>query len=200
MPKIPQFTQDALTADQYPNWILPLELHQINAKMMRIVYFYVLKSPCKESSWGRKSMEDYGWVNYWSSNRFRQRIYDVAELNTFNPCDSATKLKNIWPDDVNYYAAQQESAYFVTANEDSPLLNLFHRIRNSFAHGRFRINGEYYFFEDVDKSGTIVMARICLKQSTLENWIKVIDCSDVKAKEIQDGMKHKKVGTSDGKG
>lgn len=68
-------------------------------------------------------------------------------------------------------------------------MNMFHRIRNAISHGRFRLNGDYFFFEDVDTAGRIVKARICLKIATMENWMRIIKCEDEDAKRVQDDMK-----------
>lgn len=191
MARDPRFESNPITTEPYPQWIEPLPIHHINARMMRLTRFYVFNSPCKESSWGRKSMEEYGWVNYWNSNRFRDLIFDGAELNSFNQCDSATELARKWPEIDRFSESQQEFAYFVAAGEESPLMNLFHRIRNSFSHGRFRMNGDYFFFEDVEKNGDkiIVKARICLNMITLENWMRIIRCESDLAKKLYEDMK-----------
>ena len=188
MARDPRFNSNPITTEPYPQWIEPLPIHRINARMMRLIQFYVLNSPCKDSSWGRKSMEDYGWINYWKSNKFRELIFDGAELDSFHPCESATALAREWPETNRYSESQQEFAYFVTAGEESPLMNLFHRIRNSFSHGRFRMNGDYFFFEDVDKDGITVKARICLNLITLENWMRIIKCEGETSKKVQDDM------------
>lgn len=134
-------------------------------------------------------MEDYGWINYWKSNRFRELVFDGAELSFFNPYESATQLARKWPDKDRYFESQEEYAYFVTAGEESTLMNLFHHIRNSFSHGRFRMNGNYFFFEDVEKDGRKVKARICLNIVTLENWMRIIKCEGETAKNLRDDMK-----------
>ena len=191
MAKNSRFEQNPIYTEPYPLWIEQLPLHRINRPMMELVQFYVINSPCKESSWGRKSMESYGWINYWESSRFRDLIFDVAELNELHPCGSATDFERIWPDMPDYYRSQDEFAYFVKAGEESPLMNLFHRIRNSFSHGRFCMNGDYFFFEDVekDKNGIRVMARICLNIVTLQNWMRIIKCDGETAKKLYEDMK-----------
>lgn len=175
-----RFEANPIIVEQYPSWIEQLPMHYINAKLMRIVQFYVFNSPCRTASWGRISMEQYGWTNYWHSNHFRSAIYNNAELADFYSAENPTALARIWPDKENFSYSTEEFAYFVNTGEESPLMSVFHSIRNSFAHGRFRINGDYIFFEDVknDKKNTIVMARICLKCKTLENWIHIIKCDD----------------------
>ena len=111
-------------------------------------------------------------------------------------CDSATELARIWQENDSFYFGEYEFAYYVTAGEESPLMNLFHRIRNSIAHGRLRMNGDYFFFEDVDKDGTKVQARICLKTSTLNNWMQIIKCETDEGKKLQESMsKNRKVRT-----
>ena len=189
MAKNPRFESNPIITEPYPEWIELLPPHYLNARFARLIQFYVFNSPCKVSSWGRMSMEDFGWINYWNSNRFRDLVFDSAELNSFNPCESATQLARDWPERDYYFESQEEYAYFVTAGEESPLMNLFHRIRNSISHGRFRINGSYFFFEDVDTDGRTVKARICLNIVTLENWMRIIKCECDTAKQLRDDMK-----------
>lgn len=105
------------------------------------------------------------------------------------PISSGTELARVWPETDRYFESQREYAYFVTAGEENPLMNLFHRIRNSFSHGRFRMSGDYFFFEDVNKDGKTVMARICLTIVTLENWMRIIKGEGDMAKKVQNDMK-----------
>lgn len=56
-------------------------------------------------------------------------------------------------------------------------MDLLHRLRNSFAHGRYAVKkdyGEYYlFFEDVkERNGhCCVLARICVTKSALKDLL-----------------------------
>ena len=183
------FDSNPIIVEPYPQWIEPLPIHHINARLMRLIQFYVFNSPCKVSSRGRKSMENYGWVNYWNSNKFRELVFDAAELDVIHQCSSGTELARVWPETDRYFESQREYAYFVTAGEENPLMNLFHRIRNSFSHGRFRMSGDYFFFEDVNKDGKTVMARICLTIVILENWMRIIKGEGDMAKKVQNDMK-----------
>lgn len=153
MAKNSRFSSNPIVTEQYPEWVESLPLHWLNARLMRLIQFYVFNSPCKVSSWGRISMEDYGWVNYWESSRFRSLIFRFAKLDSFHTCESATTLAKEWPEMDRYAESQQEFAYFVTAGEESPLMNLFHRIRNSFSHGRFRLNENYFFSKTWKRMG-----------------------------------------------
>ena len=98
------------------------------------------------------------WIELLPPHHLNARFARLIQFYVFNsPCkvsswgsESATQLARDWPERDYYFESQEEYAYFVTAGEESPLMNLFHRIRNSISHGRFRINGSYFFFEDVD--------------------------------------------------
>lgn len=62
-------------------------------------------------------MEDFGWINYWNSQHFRDLIFNSAELESFISCESATELARKWPSIERYYEKQEEYAYFVTAGK-----------------------------------------------------------------------------------
>ena len=190
---VPNFESHPLLTEPYPGWIEALPINHINAKLMRIIQFFVLNSPCEHSSWGRKSMESYGWVNYWHSSKFRALILDVAEFSEFHQCSSLTEIARKWNDTYrgreNYYYSQNEFAYFTKVGEESPLMDLFHHIRNAFCHGRIRMNGDYIFFEDVGTEGEKVKARICLKVETLKKWIQIIKCETPESRQVQEDMK-----------
>lgn len=100
-PNEPNFESHPLLTTPYPTWIEPLPVDRINARFMRIVQFYVLNSPCEHLSWGRKSMQDFGWENYWKSSVFRSMIYDAAELDSFVHCVSWTDFERQWSSTYN---------------------------------------------------------------------------------------------------
>lgn len=196
--KNPRFESDPLLTDPYPAWIEELPVHMVNAHLARIMQFYVFSSPCK-TSWGRISMDQRGWTgNYWSSDKFRPLILRGSTLTEIHSVGTATELQKKWPYADSNAFAEVEFAYAVDAGEECWFINLLHRIRNAFAHGRFRINGDgFFYFEDVDKDGRTVKARICLNQTTLENWIEIIKGNTVEAKDIQTKMKARKKTTKE---
>lgn len=147
----------------------------------RIIEFYALHSPCKVSSYTPCTFESLGWKTPWKSPRFRKAFDDVPgfiEKDTFRHHDSKNHFKEMWENagwGEFFSIEDKEFAIFVYAGESNPRMDIFHHIRNSFAHGRFSVkkkNREYYlYFEDVTTiSGVkvlIVNARICFKKSTL---------------------------------
>lgn len=186
------FLSDPIITQKKPEWIIPIEQQQIDNNFLKIIQFYLFNSPCKNSSWNRVSLADYGWVNCWSYQKFKDLIYENSELSKFNQAESKTDLKRIWPNITDYAFSQTEYAYYVKAGEENPLLSLCHRIRNSLAHGRFRFNNQFIFFEDVDNNGTIVSARINLKRETLVNWANIIKIENKASRDVFEYIKRQK--------
>lgn len=164
----------------------------------RIVEFYVLHSPCKVSSYTACTFESLGWRNPWHSANFRKMFDDVpgfVEGDSFRHHESTNHFKEMW-DDAGwgefFSIEQKEFAVFIYAGESNPRMDLFHHIRNSFAHGRFSVkrkNKEYYiYFEDVTTinkvKGLVVNARICLKKSTMVRWLDTFEKKNDEAKEL----------------
>jgi hypothetical protein len=47
-------------------------------KFFRIVMFYIIHSPCKESSYSRVDLEKYGWKNPWHYDAFKAEFDKIA--------------------------------------------------------------------------------------------------------------------------
>lgn len=148
---------------------------------LRIVDFFCLHSPCRIGSYSSMTLENLGWRNPWKSNKFREKILSTAGLDdsNFKVETYQYKFKELWdtsglPDE--FTTVRHPFAYLAAAGETNDIMNLFHRIRNSFAHGRFQVicdHQEYYFyFEDVKSSNgcTYVLGRVCMTKSALTEW------------------------------
>lgn len=78
---------------------------------------------------------------------------------------------------TDYLSMRHPYAVIAAAGESNRYMDLLHRIRNSFAHGRFTVagdHGEYYFyFEDVKETNgsTCVLARACLTKSGMSRLL-----------------------------
>lgn len=164
----------------------------------RIIEFYVLHSPCKNSSYTACTLEKLGWKNPWYSKKFRKVFDDIPGFNegdSFRHHKSTNHFNEMW-DDAGwgefFSIEQKEFAVFIYSGESNPRMDLLHHIRNSFAHGRFAVkrkNKEYYiYFEDVTTingvKGLVVNARICLKKSTMIRWLDVFEKKNDIAKEL----------------
>lgn len=169
-----------------------------NDTFHRIVDFYVIHSPCKGSSYSPKSLENLGWRNPWISSRFREAFDEVCSFSDskfFKFVDSINKLKEAW--NISGFDwipvnPDKEFAVFAYAGESNPRMDLLHHIRNSLAHGRFTKktynHQEYLFLEDVNRvqnlQGLYIHARICIKITTLIEWIDLFEKRSTKAIEL----------------
>lgn len=149
---------------------------------IEIVEFFCFHSPCKKGSYSPRSLESLGWNNPWNYQKFKDKIKEIAGFDDKNFIMSETQynFKALWESTgyINDFTKiRKPFAFFAYAGETNQYLDLLHRIRNSFAHGRYTIvreNREYYiYFEDVkDTNGnTCVMARICLTKRILYNLL-----------------------------
>lgn len=164
----------------------------------RIIEFYVLHSPCRDSSYTPCTFESLGWKTTWKSRRFRKAFDDVpnfVENDTFRFHDSKNHFEEMWEAAGwgEFFSINgKEFAILVKAGESNRRMDILHHIRNSFAHGRFSVkkkNGEYYiYFEDVTRihgiRGLVVNARICLKKSTLVTWLDTFEKKTDASKEL----------------
>ena len=163
----------------------------------RIIDFYVLHSPCKVSSYSPRTLESLGWKNPWKSKTFRDTFDMVPgfrEGENFRFHESKNHFLEMWNDYglKDFFSSEEEFAIYIYAGESNPRMDLLHHIRNAFAHGRFsckKINREYYFyFEDVTEikrlTGLFVTARICLKKTTLSEWLAIFEKRSDVAREM----------------
>lgn len=163
----------------------------------RIIEFFVLHSPCKISSYTPYTLESLGWKNHWQSSSFRKIFDEVAGFvdgDTYRYHDSKNHFLKMWNDTdySEFVGVKKEFAVFIYAGETNPRMDLLHHIRNAFAHGRFTVikhDKEYYiYFEDVTEmrniKGLVVTARICLKKTTLIEWLNIFEKKSEKAKSM----------------
>lgn len=197
--KVPQINEsEYIKVEPYASWInTNIERSFCDKEFYRIIDFYVLHSPCKVSSYSPKTLESLGWKNPWRSSRFRftfDGISNLIEDDSFIYCKSKNHFLEKWESLCieKFNEVDRELAVIVHAGESNMRMDLFHHIRNAFAHGRFTIkiiqNEQYYLFEDVcnikNLSGIYVTARICLKKVTLISWIDFLEKKSIEAKEL----------------
>ena len=188
-----------------PIWLNENEEESLyNKDFCKIVRFYVLHSPCKDRSYTSFDLEEYGWKNPWRSTRFKDLIKEVAGFSKRNYFfaekqeDFLVKWEDSQLQNDFYNINGQEFVVFAHAGESNQYLDLLHRIRNSLAHGRFKLkrfeNDVYLYMEDVAKSGNDlkVTARMIFKIKTLKEIIKVFTVENKDAEALQkDLLKNK---------
>lgn len=148
---------------------------------IEIIEFFCFHSPCRQGSYSPYSLEDLGWKNQWHSNKFREHLKALAGFDNTNfiVTPNQYEFRDLWekteyPDD--FTLVRSPFAFLAAAGENNDFMDLLHRIRNGFAHGRYNVirdHGEYFiYFEDVKSSNgyTYVLARICLTKTILNEW------------------------------
>ena len=174
-------------------------------KFFRIVMFYIIHSPCKESSYSRVDLEKYGWKNPWHYDAFKAEFDKIAgfvdEENYFY-VESQKNFEQKWNSvgiQSDFYNMDREFVIFSCAGESNPRLDLIHHIRNALSHGRFtakyiKDEKDYYIvMEDVNDSGGFykVNARMVLKKSTLTKWIDLFECKTDDSKKLSQSLSKK---------
>lgn len=162
---------------------------ELYTAILEILDFFCMHSPCRQGSFSPLTLEKIGWNNQWNSKKFRDKVSELLGLTdeNFKVTKYQHDFKEIWSasgiiDD--YSRMRYPFAYLAEAGETNDFMNPFHRIRNSFAHGRYKIirdNGEYYiYFEDVKQyNGHIyVLGRMCLTKTGLDNLRKFLMLED----------------------
>ena len=189
-----------ITVNDSEQWLnLSFDQDFADNKFFRIVVFYIIHSPCKSGSYSRIDLEEYGWSKPWHFDLFKEKFDSFAGFikdKNYIYVDAQKNFKSKWEysgiQDDFYNVEKTEFAVFCHAGESNPRLDLFHHIRNSLSHGRFtakRFGNDkefYIYMEDVNDSGGYnkVNARMCLKKSTLFEWIEFFELKTEEAKEL----------------
>lgn len=195
--KVEKSFDDYIVVNENEEWLRqPINKDFCDNDFMRIVLFYVLHSPCKQGSYSRINLEDFGWKNPWHSTRFKSLLDDTPNFSSdsFLYTETQKGFKALWESanlaDNFFDENGKEYAVFSYAGESNSHLDLIHHIRNALAHGRFtarKYNREFYIYmEDVRQIDSIfvVNARIILKKKTLIEWIDIFECRSEKAKKL----------------
>ena len=151
----------------------------------KLYSFYVTYSMCGSQSAKKRSFVDYGW----ESNRIIRtelgaKLKDVLSLSRnkdfiFTDEDNLAEQFHLLDlDDGDLQSVDKEKAVISKTHESNSYLKLFYRIRDGFAHGKFRLlfssGGERMIIVQ-DDNGHNVTARIVIKISTLLNIVDIVD-------------------------
>lgn len=160
---------------QMPTWINNNDIDFSDSKIQKILDFYLLKTPSEKLSARGRTLESYGWNNTYDLKKKiglsnKNSFFIFAE--TLKEMNGALKDSNL---EKKFWENCNERVCLYTVKNQ--LNSLFYHIRNSIAHGRFDIikkeTGNIFIMEDVNKEN--ISARMVLKESTLLNWIKIIE-------------------------
>lgn len=158
-----------------PTWIKNNNIELLDSNFQKIINFYLLKTPAENLSARSKSVESYGWNNTYN---LKKKIGLTSKQSCFTFADTLNEMEDALTDSnlrkrfwENY---NERACLYLQKNQ---LNSLFYHIRNSLAHGRFDIakrkEDNIYIMEDVNKK--CISARMVIKESTLLNWIEIIE-------------------------
>jgi len=176
-------------ASMNPGWIHKKKPKRyLDENFTRIIVFFVINTPCMESSSSGINIKEYGWdKNTWRNSTLKNKLFDVAGLKrdeTFVVAKRVDLMKNACEKGKvkkNFHKARSIEKVVIYKSRSNEFLSICNHIRNSFAHGRFSIyeeNGEEIFvMEDgVVRNGKFqVRSRMILKKSTLVKWIDILE-------------------------
>lgn len=172
-----------------PGWIKKeIDEKYLNKKFIQIIVFYVVNSPCAGISYSGKEFKDYGWKkDMWKKPDLKNELFSVAGLirdDTFVVAKRIDEIKKACVKGKvkkDFHKDRSREKIVIYKANDNEFLSICRHIRNSFAHGRFRIyDGSnedlIYVMEDGVKHDNEfqVRSRMILKESTLIEWMNIL--------------------------
>lgn len=156
--------------------------------------FYVTYSCCGTQSMKKRTFEEYGWDNF--ARTIGNKVFDPSTylkdaLSTIIDLDDKTHfIFTDDGDDIKQCLSQvdltdgvlmdfeTERCVCMRNSGTNRFLNLFYRIRDGFAHGKFLLKYSAGYEKCVvfqDDDGHSVTARIVLKLDTLLKMVEIVD-------------------------
>lgn len=183
--------------DRKPSWLQWISPDMFDdAKLLKIVIFFVFYSPCPNMSSMQKTLKEYNWNNPWKKpfylNKQLKQLSSSKKLvfsaSTYSQMDTELEkanLKNSFPSELS---KERICVYDIQSNQ---FMSIFYHLRNALAHCRLNmvdVQGECVFIlEDVcpgkNTESLIVSARMILKKSTLLKWIDLIEGGEKELKQ-----------------
>lgn len=176
--------------DSYkPKWISNKDNFIFDENTSKIFNFYVICSPCENTSSSGVSLEERGWKkeSLYGYEQLKKYLYDSARLENGVNYSVARKKENmsdrqkaIGLDNRFYKEIVCNKILFYNSSSRKDLLQLLYYIRCSMAHGCFEIvysgTGRYYIMESIKKERekNIVKAQMVISEDTLLEWIDII--------------------------
>ena len=159
----------------------------------KILDFFVVNTICEKLSCKGQNLKETAWgKDIWKKGELRKELLGSIDNQSQTNQPSVFFAKNYsdLTDGINnlnigkdFYKQREEKILVYCKNNLTQIENIFYHLRNAFAHGRFNIyehkKQRYYVFEaaqvNLSKETAKLQARIILKETTLLNWIKIIN-------------------------
>lgn len=140
-----------------PEWLKKLKSKDLK-KISDIYLYFVVYTPIQEASMHSVTLDKYNWDLESIKDENSDFVNGIKKImvsnidyfksfSCYDDFDNYIKNNNINVD--NLKQIRNEVCLFIKNNKDYSVI--FDHIRNSFAHGRFSIIGEYIIMEDLNK-------------------------------------------------
>ena len=147
-----------------------------NKNFQKIVDFFLFECPVPGKSWRGKSFKEYGLSGAPAFASFKKQMLLAASdslKSNYKPCkkcdleEAFTITSTLLP--------PQESCVFLYNDEKTVMQSLYSAIRNSFAHGSFRVDtyNKRRIFYMLNYDG-YKKAELILWENTLLAWIDIV--------------------------
>jgi len=146
----------------------------------KIIDFYLWSCPVEKTAYGAKTFKDLGWSGGHQFKALKKLLLSSSD----EKIPFVSVKKNNLIETLNQYNQTTScslSEVIIIVNPNQEMRALFRAIRNSLAHGSFKLRKKnktddyyYYFFENRSSNNNEICARIVLKSSTLCSWIKIV--------------------------
>lgn len=165
-------------------------------EFIKIIDFYLIHCPVENLSDQRVSLLDYHWSSPWKKPYYlnKQLKQIASNPNLLYSCATLGKMEeNLRDLNLLIGFPEKNKLYEIAVyydNKKNQFMSLFSHIRNSIAHGRFKIikddHKTYYLLEDgiYRKDRYYISSRIILLEDTLLKWIQLITNGEKKFSEI----------------
>ena len=152
-----------------------------NKALQKIIIFFLFQCPVKGVSFRGRSFDQYGFHGSSDFSKLKRALLNAADSSlhkNYYPCkkdEHPEKFK--LTEDID---PPDEYCVFLKSSEHRVIESLFSAIRNAIAHGSFNVK-EYkrvriYYFCNFK---TYKKAEIVLRESTLLQWIKIIQSKEI---------------------
>lgn len=144
-----------LIYDWQPRWLKPISFHDFK-KIEDIIYFFMLITSNDKGNYQARKLKYFDWNDgdLWKENSYiANELKQIFENDdTYFKCFHKYKtfneyLSKIGIEEKDIDKERKEVCFLVS---NSKFKGFFQHIRNSFAHGRFALSGEYLIMEDVE--------------------------------------------------
>ena len=183
-------------------WVKPIDCSNYDESAIKIISFYLFKTPCENTSSMSIPLSSYGWDKKSYSKLFcallqRASLTKGETYQKAEKLDEMSSANNAVGFNRHFNQKRDINRLVLFHDKKKPLiLDLLFYIRCSFAHGRFAIyndsNTPMYAFEAIKNDSSRFMA--VLSEETLLSWIDIITGGPSRLSELdQEDSKNNKI-------